>query len=84
MKKMNPKNEITLSWLLPLEEDEQFVGGVNKKLQDIGENNPIGGTERYGETGDIVEEDDPEPIIELPVVAKLYVKIKLEEDENEK
>ena len=35
--------EITLDWLLPLEDDEQFVGGVNKKLKDLNENNPIGG-----------------------------------------
>ena len=56
--KMNPKDEITLSWLLPLEEDEQFVGGVNKKLQDIGENNPIGGTEHFAEDGEIDENEE--------------------------
>ena len=38
-------NNIELDWLLPLEDDEQFVGGKNKK--DINEDNPIGGTEHF-------------------------------------
>ena len=47
---MNNKNEITLDWLLPLEEDEQFLGGLKK---DIGENNPEKIT-LYNDSGDVV------------------------------
>ena len=45
---MNNMVEI-FDWLLPLEEDEQFVGGLKK---DLGPENPIGGTELNYETGD--------------------------------
>ena len=45
---MNDTVEI-FDWLLPLEEDEQFVGGLKKAL---GPENPIGGTVLFGETGD--------------------------------
>jgi len=48
---MNINEEITLDWLLPLEDDEQFVGGMNKKIKDLGENNPIGGIGVNYETG---------------------------------
>lgn len=41
--------EITLDWLLPLEDNEQFVGGLKKGLNS---ENPIGGTDRFKETGD--------------------------------
>ena len=54
-------NEITLDWLLPLEDEEQFVGGMNKKLEDLSENNPIGGTDRFKEIDPIElngEKDD--------------------------
>ena len=46
--KMTTNNEISLDWLLPLEDDEQFVGGLKK---DLGPNSPIGGTDRFKETG---------------------------------
>lgn len=38
---MNIEEEIILDWLLPLEDDEQFIGGLKKTLN---EDNPIGGT----------------------------------------
>ena len=53
---MNDVHDI-FDWLLPLEEDEQFLGGLKKKL---GENNPIGGTEFNYEIGDLGEEDENE------------------------
>ena len=49
-------NDFTLDWLLPIEDDEQFVGGLKKTLN---EDNPIGGTvENYenGDLGDMEEE----------------------------
>lgn len=51
-------NNISFDWLLPLEDDEQFVGGLKKTLN---EDNPIGGTERFPEIGDfgpLEEQDD--------------------------
>ncbi len=48
-------NNFTLDWLLPLEDDEQFVGGLKKELN---ENNPIKGIGVNYEVGDLGEEDD--------------------------
>ena len=42
-------------WLLPLEEDEQFVGGLKKAL---GPENPIGGSVLFGETGDFEDMEE--------------------------
>ncbi len=53
-------NDFTLDWLLPLEDDEQFVGGMNKKLKDLNEDNPIGGMEMNYEIGDIDLGEDEE------------------------
>ncbi len=55
---MNINEEITLDWLLPLEDDEQFVGGLNKELKDLNENNPIGGIGVNYEIGDFDLEDE--------------------------
>ena len=55
---MNSNNEIILDWLLPLEDEEQFVGGMNKKLKDLSANNPIEGIGVNYETGPIDEEED--------------------------
>lgn len=54
---MNNNSEITLDWLLPLEDEEQFVGGVNKKLEDLSENNPIGDIGVNYEI-DLIEKED--------------------------
>ena len=54
---MNSNGEITLDWLLPLEDEEQFVGGVNKKLEALNENNPIGGIGVNYEI-DLIEKED--------------------------
>ncbi len=49
-------NDFTLDWLLPLDDDEQFVGG--KKKIEINENNPVGGIGVNYETDILGEEDD--------------------------
>ena len=49
---MNNLDDFTLDWLDPLEEDEQFVGGID-------EDNPVGGTKHY-EQPDEDEEGDLE------------------------
>ena len=51
---MNDLIEI-FDWLLPLEEDEQFVGGLKK---DLSLENPIGGTELNYELGDFGDEGE--------------------------
>ena len=48
-------NEISFDWLLPLEDEEQFVGGLKK---DLNEDNPIGGTGLNYETGDFEEDGE--------------------------
>ena len=52
---MNISNDISLDWLLPLEDDEQFVGGLKKTLS---EENPIGGTDRFKELGEFGNLED--------------------------
>ena len=48
-------NEISFDWLLPLEDEEQFVGGLKK---DLNSENPIGGTGLNYETGDFEEDGE--------------------------
>ena len=49
---MNDELEI-FDWLLPLEEDEQFIGNLKRNLNS---ENSIGGTEFNYEIGDLGEE----------------------------
>jgi len=49
------ENNGPFDWLLPLEEDEQFVGGLKEKLN---EDNPIRGTGVNYEIGPFEEEEE--------------------------
>ena len=51
---MNDELKI-FDWLLPLGEDEQFVGNLKRTLNSV---NPIGGTELNYETGDLGDTKD--------------------------
>lgn len=55
-------NDFTLDWLLPLEEDDQFVGGLGKKKDTPDWNQSIGGSQLAAFLEEFGDLDSEHPI----------------------